>query len=113
MAQRRTAGERGALRRVQSSLGEVPDTVGCDAGPGGRTSDGAPIVPVQTQTEFGTDLAREVMDRVQLRLPGVAEARVRQEVALVLEQYAGSRVRAFLPILVERQVTARLAVPHV
>jgi hypothetical protein len=55
-----------------------------------------------------SEIVALVTIRLQDRLPHVAPRRIEEEVVVVLGSYAGSTVRAFMPILVERQALARL-----
>lgn len=50
----------------------------------------------------------QVVQRVEERLPGVAHDVAEDAVTVVFREYSDSRVRDFLPILVEREVLLRL-----
>jgi hypothetical protein len=49
-----------------------------------------------------------VTARLRVRLPETAPGQIEEEVVAVLGTFADSKVRSFLPILVERQALERL-----
>ncbi len=59
----------------------------------------APVNPV---------IVAQVTARVREKLPQVGSDSIATEVTEVFAQYAGSKVRDFVPILVEREVVDRL-----
>jgi hypothetical protein len=63
-----------------------------------------------TLVEIPTELVivEQVTARVHERLPGVSIQAVEAEVTGLFHEYAGSKVRTFLPILVERDAIDRL-----
>jgi hypothetical protein len=50
---------------------------------------------------------QHVVARLRVRFPHLEEAVVEQEVEAVYREYHGSKVRNFVPILVEREVVDR------
>ena len=53
-------------------------------------------------------IVADVVARVSAKLPGLTDDAVRDEVLKLFEEYQSSRVRSFIPILVEREAVALL-----
>ena len=64
------------------------------------------IDPVESSERKALDLA---VQRLQRRFPAVPVAAIRDEVDRTHREYDRSRVRTYLPILVEREVAEHLA----
>ena len=54
----------------------------------------------------------ELSSRLQVRFPGTPAETLRELVSDAHRQYDGSRIRDFVPVLVEREVSDRLRVPR-
>lgn len=66
----------------------------------------APTAPLPGESD--TALLDHLVERLHERLPDHAPESLRAQVEASLDRYADAPVRSFLPIIVERDVVARL-----